>query len=427
MLNLSQYYPTNIGLETLVYKTGNQSISGVKNFFSRPTVNGTGVLLSGELVNAQLQDALSSERYLYHTFAGGNSNTLQVSTGRNFVIDLTFETTGECNVLLPNPASGGIQTGDRLLFSIVSISGANQNIPLNFRTNLFQNNTYSNYTGIFSLNLVEINDGVEFIYKGQEWKIRFPTIGKPLPYAHSHNAAQVAFSGNRTVTRIGLPSFIGGDNLETFLNNYFFPFQPAVISLNSYTLRELGTTYEQVPFTGSITQNNETQISNLQYLNGNTVLNTITNPNFGNFSSNFTLNLVNDATLSVRVNTNNNGSPTPITASQLVKFEAPMYYGAGIPGMSESQIKLNLLKQVETKSDKTRSFTGINQKLYIVVPSGWGLFTKITDPNGFPNINGWGYRTATFTLSPNPIQQNYYIWETLNLNTVNNFNLTFAF
>jgi hypothetical protein len=31
-----------------VYATGNQTISGVKNFELRPTVNGTGVLLSGE-------------------------------------------------------------------------------------------------------------------------------------------------------------------------------------------------------------------------------------------------------------------------------------------------------------------------------------------------------------------------------------------
>ena len=35
----------------LVYNTGNQTISGVKTFASRPTVNGTGVLLSGEAIN----------------------------------------------------------------------------------------------------------------------------------------------------------------------------------------------------------------------------------------------------------------------------------------------------------------------------------------------------------------------------------------
>ena len=32
----------------LIYNTGDQTISGIKNFYSRPTVNGTGVLLSGE-------------------------------------------------------------------------------------------------------------------------------------------------------------------------------------------------------------------------------------------------------------------------------------------------------------------------------------------------------------------------------------------
>jgi hypothetical protein len=36
------------GDSNLIYNTGNQTISGVKNFISRPTVNGTGVLLIGE-------------------------------------------------------------------------------------------------------------------------------------------------------------------------------------------------------------------------------------------------------------------------------------------------------------------------------------------------------------------------------------------
>ena len=40
-----------VSAPNLVYNTGNQNISGVKNFYSRPTVNGTGVLLSGEAAN----------------------------------------------------------------------------------------------------------------------------------------------------------------------------------------------------------------------------------------------------------------------------------------------------------------------------------------------------------------------------------------
>ena len=37
------------GIENLVYTTGGQNISGIKNFIQRPTVNGTGVLLEGEI------------------------------------------------------------------------------------------------------------------------------------------------------------------------------------------------------------------------------------------------------------------------------------------------------------------------------------------------------------------------------------------
>jgi hypothetical protein len=36
--------------------TGNQTISGVKSFVSRPTVNGTGVLLSGEAAQVDLSN-----------------------------------------------------------------------------------------------------------------------------------------------------------------------------------------------------------------------------------------------------------------------------------------------------------------------------------------------------------------------------------
>lgn len=48
-----QYYHLTSGqynnLNNIVYNTGNQNISGIKNFYSRPTVNGTGVLLIADL------------------------------------------------------------------------------------------------------------------------------------------------------------------------------------------------------------------------------------------------------------------------------------------------------------------------------------------------------------------------------------------
>ena len=64
----------------LIYNTGDQNISGIKNFYSRPTVNGTGVLLSGEAANITLPNTI-----VYTTgnqIISGNKtflNNLQVS------------------------------------------------------------------------------------------------------------------------------------------------------------------------------------------------------------------------------------------------------------------------------------------------------------------------------------------------------------
>ena len=45
------------GINNIVYTTGNQNISGTKNFYIRPTVNGSGVLLDGE---AQTSDYVNN-------------------------------------------------------------------------------------------------------------------------------------------------------------------------------------------------------------------------------------------------------------------------------------------------------------------------------------------------------------------------------
>jgi len=57
----------------LVYNTGNQTISGIKTFASRPTVNGTGILLSGEA-------AVLPNTIVYIT---GNQTISGVKTFRN--------------------------------------------------------------------------------------------------------------------------------------------------------------------------------------------------------------------------------------------------------------------------------------------------------------------------------------------------------
>ena len=63
-----------------IYATGDQNISGVKNFYSRPTVNGTGVLLSGEAINFTLPNTI-----VYNT---GNQN---IDGTKSFISNTFFD------------------------------------------------------------------------------------------------------------------------------------------------------------------------------------------------------------------------------------------------------------------------------------------------------------------------------------------------
>jgi hypothetical protein len=76
------------GINNIVYDFGNQNISGIKNFYSRPTVNGTGILLSGD-ITAQ-PEATGVSGYLQGQITVLNDQTgsyaLKSETG-NFITD----------------------------------------------------------------------------------------------------------------------------------------------------------------------------------------------------------------------------------------------------------------------------------------------------------------------------------------------------
>lgn len=67
-------YRSQIDLSNLVYATGNQTISGTKNFASRSMVNNTGVLLSGEA--SAIPSTITASELDFDLF----SNTLQFPT-----------------------------------------------------------------------------------------------------------------------------------------------------------------------------------------------------------------------------------------------------------------------------------------------------------------------------------------------------------
>ena len=101
-INSLSGYVTGISISlptTIVYTTGDQTISGIKTFTSRPTVNATGIVLSGETVNyatnagtsSYASNAGSSATSSYATNAG-SSATSSYATNAGYVVNAVYIT-----------------------------------------------------------------------------------------------------------------------------------------------------------------------------------------------------------------------------------------------------------------------------------------------------------------------------------------------
>jgi hypothetical protein len=66
LLGISGNFSDKVLAPNLIYNTGNQLISGLKTFVSRPAVNGTGVLLSGEAyLNSNPSGFITNQEYYF--------------------------------------------------------------------------------------------------------------------------------------------------------------------------------------------------------------------------------------------------------------------------------------------------------------------------------------------------------------------------
>ena len=108
---------TKLLANNLVYNTGNQNISGIKNFITRPTINGVEVLVSGDSVNAVIPSTVVRTTGAQtigglKIFSSGLISNVGI-TGTNLVYN-----TG-------NQSIGGLKTFSNGLISNVGITGTN--------------------------------------------------------------------------------------------------------------------------------------------------------------------------------------------------------------------------------------------------------------------------------------------------------------
>jgi hypothetical protein len=197
------------------------------------------------------------------------------------------------------------------------------------------------------------------------------------------------FNGNRTVTRSGIPNInVGKEHLLEFIEAYFFPAIPPSISLNGYSLNELGSVVTSVNIKGSITQNDEPLLIELRYYLNSGLVNTDTPPSAGAYSYIETPTTITSNTpVLVQLDTQDNGT---LSKSTNITFAAPYYYGGDSNGnLSNNDIITKLTKKVANKSNVNLTYNTNGDYMYLAIPTSWGTIKKVLDKNDFDNTSDW--------------------------------------
>lgn len=195
-------------------------------------------------------------------------------------------------------------------------------------------------------------------------------------------------------------------------------FAPVIVSFtgSASTLNCKGDVIAGTTLTANITKKSN-QITSVKFSKDGVALTTDTSkPNGGTYTYGYGANITTDTTFKVEVN----DGRTTVTKLLEYKFISPMYYGMlSTSAPTESDIT-GLTKLVETKGNKTLSFTAVNSRATFAYPASYGNLLKIEDQNAFDNTSGFTKSTVTI----NGVAYNVY---QSGAATLNNFKYTFKF
>ena len=103
----------------------------------------------------------------------------------------------------------------------------------------------------------------------------------------------------------------------------------------------------------------------------------------------------------------------------------PMWYGAIDKNATVDQnVVKSVTKLVQTKSNRSLTFTSDNQRLMIAYPASYGQITSIMDPNGFNITDTFTRYTVSMKFGSNDVQYFAYVNEA---STVNNFTVSIKY
>ncbi len=254
-----------------------------------------------------------------------------------------------------------------------------------------------------------------------------------------------SFDGSRTVKRSGWSgvsnNIVGKKGtVADFLNDVFFPFIPATISINSSVRYEIGTS-NSVTISGSTSVNDETSFSNGELRQIHPSTSTV--HTFGSatsYSTTITFTPVKGNTNSLELrfrayqDVDNSGSPTTISSGiKYCRSVYPFFHGVNADAALTSggtALYSALTKLVQAQGNKTVSLTGSNGYIYFAYPASYGDLSSILDQNSFEQITAFTKYTANVTstaLSTNWVDEPYIIYRSNVPTSPSGWNYQFKF
>jgi hypothetical protein len=247
------------------------------------------------------------------------------------------------------------------------------------------------------------------------------------------------FDGNMIV-----PTSLGGIKEGTNISNLsvqdvltklLFPYIAPIVSASivkstNKSICEYGENITLTGINGNVTKKSD-KITSVTFLDSTTILKQFTTnvENGGSFNYNFTTPVIISSNLSSTrfrmMVTDISGNNTYASTSSIT-FCYPYYFGVVEENQEiTSDLFNNFTKKIETKGNKSNSYTTNNQCMIIAYPKTYGTLKKILDQNSFDVTNTF-IRSEINVVGLDKTSQQYYIYKN-NASTVTDFKITFQY
>jgi hypothetical protein len=267
-------------------------------------------------------------------------------------------------------------------------------------------NSYYEQINISGSDLVIYHDkdGILTADKIQDWVIKYGigAGGSSLSASwasSSLTSSYIPYNGNRQIQRSGYSGInVGGTNLTQFIENFFFPFNTATISINGTTTYFETGSIQSIGINGAITANSETLFNTGSVKSSTYEVNTFP---YASTYSVIDSNVSSSHVYQAYISASNNGSPGIISSTtKNVNFIYPYLWGmSATPGLSGNSLYTTLTRQVQSYGNKTISMVGNGVYVYFCYPSTYPLLTSILDQNLFQLFTSFEYSASVSIIS----------------------------